>query len=259
MTHPLDLHDTISIIIPGTIAVSLVCIFSCDSLDAMLQEGVSLDISKSLVFLAVSYVVGAFLQEAGKYFVKRAPIFGVSDDPYYWVLMEHVPCDFLPEADCKKLLKILKHRHSWKKSSAEADSAEKRKREIEELQSCFYPIKIKVYAHDSYRLECIKMLSKLHLFSSLMILSILMPIVYGVMAASSLLVNVPLCQELHCLCCCASHSHYSLWEFLVVLLISIIFGCASEHFYKGFNKAYNRCLYSSYLTIMEKEEKGKAK
>lgn len=247
MTHPMDLHDTISILIPGAIAVSVGFIFSCGSVDEMMQGAASLDISKSLVFLAFSYVIGAFLQEAGKWFVKKASIFGVSDDPYYWVLKEHVPCDFLPEADCKKLLKILKIRHSWKKINNEKEA----------LQSCFYPIKIKVYAHDSYRSECIKMLSKLHLFSSLMILSIMMPIVYGVMAGYSILVNVLPCQELPCLCCWAVHSHYSLGKFLIVLLISIICGRASEYSYKGFNKAYNRCLYSSYLAIMEKEGKVK--
>lgn len=257
MTHPIDLHDTISILIPGAIAITMVCIFKCGSVDEMVQGGASLDISKSLVFLAASYVVGAFLQEAGKYFVKRASIFGVLDDPYYWVLKEQVPCDFLPAADCKRLLKILKLRHSWKKGSAEAGSAEKRKREKDDLQSCFYPIKIKVYAHDAYRLECIKMLSKLHLFSSLMILSLLMPLVYGGMAVSSILINVAQRQEVGCLCCCASHSHYSMWKFLVVLLLSIVCGRASECIYKGFNKAYNRCLYSSYLAIMEKEGKVK--
>lgn len=249
MTTSFDLHDTISVIIPGACAIALLGYFSCEDWEAFFNILKQLSSGVSLVLLLPSYVVGELIQSLGKMYVKRHLYVRPCKDPYYWIFNTRNPSDFLTLNDREKILDSLKGRFPWWKTE---------KIEWNEMliNACFYYIKLKVYAHDAYRTECVKMLTKLHFFASMMILCWLMPIAYLVMSLCSAFS----CCGTHCLTRAVFFSspctQYSIGGFLMVSLLFGSCGAWWMHLTRDFNRIYNRCLYSSYLAILEKEKES---
>lgn len=248
MTTSFDLHDTISVIVPGACVLALLGYFSCEDWSGFFSVLKELSSGVSFVLLIPCYLAGELLQSFGKIMVKKLMYARPCKDPYFWVFNTKNPSDFLTINDREKILNSLKVRFPWWKT-------EKIKWNETLLNSCFYYIKLKVYEHDAYRTECIKMLTKMHLFASMTALCVLTPMIYMVMS----LYSAFRCCEIHCLSRAvyipSSCRHYSLGEFFVVCFLCGCVGAAWWRLTRDFNRIYNRCLYSSYLAMLAKEEK----
>lgn len=227
MTRNFDFHDTISVVIPGACAVILLLFFCCSNWGQFVHHLSALTVGSSLVFLTSSYAVGELLQALGKLMVKHGGCFAHQEAPYTKVLLQNKHPEnyknFLTMEECRLVQTALSEHFGWAHISEG------------QLYSCFYHIKIKVYSHDMYRAECIKMLTKLHFFSTMMALSILAPVMYVAVALSFA-------------------PHFSLWEFLSIFLLSSIIGYGCSKSREDFDNNYNRCLFSSYLAIVEAEK-----
>lgn len=227
MTRNFDFHDTISVVIPGACAVILLLFFYSSSAAQFMQFISALSVGSSLVFLVLSYAIGELLQALGKAMVKDEGIFGYQEAAYTKVLQHENAQEkyknFLNREECQQVRDALSSHFGWDTISET------------QLHSCFYHIKVKVYSHDVYRAECIKMLTKLHFFSTVMALSVLSPVMY---------VAITLMAD----------SRFSLWKFLLIFLLSAIGGYGSSKCREDFDNNYNRCLFSSYLAIVESEK-----
>lgn len=237
----IDLHDTVSVLIPGACALCIIGVFGCNIDAATIEMLSNLSVASSLLFLAAAYVVGELLQALGKWAAKTLINPHNGGDPYLWILRSCEPrsfyADFLTRDACRQVQALLKKEFGFKKLGED------------ELNSCFYHIKMTAYSVDAYRTECIKMLSKLHLFSSLLILCVLTPIAYVIMAIFSSPCEVANYCYVHDSFSFKSAAHFSWHGFFVILFASFFCGRIIFLCFLQFNKSYNRCLYTSYLAV----------
>lgn len=176
-------------------------------------------------------------------------------EPLLWVVPKRVPTaagvkeeyvgDLLPEHECRSIMKFLKAEFGCEDISKEL------------LNALFTHIKIKVYANDSYRRECIKMLTKANFYSTMAVLLMLSPVIlrcaecvsggYGVVLYISFIGMYFIAPAGWCIDGDMLAMAAVAWPLAVL--------CAAR--YRFFNIIYNRLLLSSYLVIeKEKEKKG---
>lgn len=250
MTNNFDFHDTFSVLIPGGLALGILTFLYCGTAEGVFELVSALSIGDSIVLLGAGYIIGELTQALGKYFVKTFISSNSLDDPYNWIF--ETPKDdssdkapFIPQEACERVWKSLCTEFGWQECN-------ELKINIARLNSCFYHIKMKVYAVDAYRTECIKMLSKLHFFSSLLAICMLTPFAYLLKLAFSEICPCcgPCCGDLcDCPCC-----PFRILLPLFCLGVCVICGFASYRCYLDFNRTYSRCLYTSYLAVLEQEK-----
>lgn len=243
MTSHFDFHDTISVMIPGVCAMGLFGAFTCGSPAEGVQQLSGVSVGASLLLLACSYIIGEFLQGIGEYTVKRYYRHCSGGEPLYWILPredKHLQGDsLLPASACRTVVAHL----------AKTMCIHPMTKEI--LGQCFPHIKTRVYAHEIYRTECVKMLTKANFYSAMAVLFFLVPIF--------LLLSSPCRGEGCCIVSyCLTHdiwgltssTHLSCVERILSFTISwgISFGCARR--YRFFNIIYNRSLISAYLELI---------
>lgn len=247
MTTSFDFHDTISVIVPGACALGLFYLFYSEDWAAFWAQFKSLPSGGTLFLLLPCYAVGELLQALGKWAVKYLIYPHCGGDPYHWVLKEQDDptsnyTDFLPIESCQKVQGALKREFGWETVGKD------------ELSSAFYHVKITVYSDDVNRQECIKMLTKLHLFSGLLVLCVLTPFVYIALALSSGICDtVTYCFE-HDAFTFKQACHYSWASFFVICFLCATCGIGMFKCTLEFSRSYNRCLYSSYLAVLRREE-----
>lgn len=242
MTRHFDLHDTISVMIPGACALALGWSLYCGSPAEALERLPELNVGVSLVLLALSYVIGELLQSLGEKTVKAYYRENDGGDPLMWLLPkekdQEFHAGFLPKQTCEAVMSALKE--DWGDSECSKDK----------LMDPYFPcIKATVYEHEVFRSECVKMLTKANFYSAMAVLFFLAPPVYGLI----LLFGTPCYTLSYCL----THDIMGIGpsvpmgcvEWLVFLFLSWGLGCASVQRYRFFNIIYIRCLISAYAVV----------
>lgn len=240
MTHTIDLHDTISIIIPGTCVLCVTALFHYNDVSEMLPLLKEFSIGSSILFLACSYIVGEVFQTLGYFLVKivyeKFHLFG--GDPMFLLLRsEDKQSGLLPASSCRQVLDYLEKDLKFRPAKEK------------ELGACFYHIKTKVYAHDAYRTECIKMLSKANFFSTMSVVTLLLPVLFYFVAPSA--------QTNDCVVYCFVHDTYHITSnssfcginmlMCILAYFLMVYLCIKR--YHFFNTIYNRCLLTAYLAV----------
>lgn len=254
MTHNLDLHDTFSVIVPGACALCLSAYFYCDDWEEFIKLLSDLSVGGSIVFLAFSYICGEFLQALGQFLVK--PLFRsvFEEEPLLWIVPEVVNNDegskeeystkLLSKEECRKIMEYLK-------SECNCENISK-----EQMGTLFSHVKIKVYADDVCRTECIKMLTKANFYSTMTVLFGLVPVVYFAVSELCEKETTSLSFPPECICfaCqdCYINSDVMPFSWAISWGLAVICACR----YRFFNVIYNRILLSSYLSLSEKEKKA---
>lgn len=243
MTKNFDFHDTISVVIPGACAWCLFVYLKSATWKECVDVIARLSVGGTVIFLGLSYIVGELLQAMGKFILQTDILSAYVDDSYQKVVDENVSVD-----DCRDILPPSKcaHLREYLRTAAQNNDV---------VGNFFYSIKLKVYSNDVFRTECIKMLTKMHFFSTMMALFIMAFIFCGAIIFL-LLFSLPnpecasQCRLLHYV-----GAHFDIMHcFLLLLILGMgIYGTMNA--YRTFNQHYARCLFSSYLEIMAKEEK----
>lgn len=250
MTRHFDLHDTISVMIPGACSLVLVWLFTCGCSSEGVQLLSELSVSAALLVLACCYFIGEFLQGIGEVTVKNYYRHFSGGDPLFWLLpregKQSQDATLLPACACKDVLDHL------------AETLHILLMTKESLKQCFPYIKTKVYAHEVYRMECIKMLTKANFYSAIAVLFFLAPCLH--------LLADHCCGEDCCIVSyCLTHdiwgyytqsAHLSCAEGLISFGLSwgIAYGCA--HRYRFFNILYYQGLISAYLELTKPLKKN---
>lgn len=244
MTRNLDLHDSISVMMPGACALGLVWFFSCDLSTEGLQLPSELSVSAALLVLTCCFIIGEFLQGVGEVTVKKYYRHFEGGNPLFWLLPrdEKHPHggSLLPPCACKDVVDHL------------AEKMHILLMTKERLGECFPYIKIRVYAHDAYRMECVKMLTKANFYSAMAVLFFLAPCVHLLSAHCG---GDGCCVVSYCLThdiwsyTQSIHSHCAEITLNFVVSWGISFGCARR--YRFFNIIYYRCLISAYLKLVK--------
>lgn len=244
MTRHFDLHDTISVMIPGVCALGLMLCFFCGSSPEKMRMLADLSISSSLLLLACSYIIGEFLQGIGEVTVKKYYRHCAGGDPLFWLLPREGEQahghPLIPTCACRGVLDHL------------AETLHIFHMTKERLGECFPYIKIRVYAHDAYRMECVKMLTKANFYSAMAVLFFLAPCVHLLSAHCG---GDGCCVVSYCLThdiwsyTQSIHSHCAEITLNFVVSWGISFGCARR--YRFFNIIYYRCLISAYLKLVK--------
>lgn len=250
MTKNFDFHDTISVIIPGACALCVVAFLRCDSWKNFSEIMAQLNVGSSVIFLGLSYIAGELLQGIGEGIVKALYRRVGGGEPLHWILPVGKKADgrpahadkLLSEKTCEAVVHAIKTEYS-----GEIDKTQ--------LGNLFPQIKVKVYADDIYRTECIKMITKANFYSAMTILclGIFIYFIYRDVVALRAMMSV------------RGYSFHSLSNlpFLSMLfsqrsgqtLLSIIAVCICAKRYRFFNIVYNRILLSAFLAISNREKK----
>lgn len=244
MIRHFDLHDTISVMIPGAAALSLIFLSYSGSGTETAQMFSSFSVCSSLVVLALSYILGEFLQGVGEWTVKSFYRHFLGGEPLEWLFIsgskQRVSDDFFPTAFCQKVVSVLK-----KELGMEFVSGQ-------EIGQCFAHIKAVVYTDEVSRVECIKMLTKANFYSAMTVLCFIAPLLYFIIAS----VGRDCCILSYCLThdiwsYTSSSAHPCCVEGVLYVAVSwgVSFGCARR--YRFFNIIYNRTLISAYLELVK--------
>lgn len=252
MTHNLDLHDTFSVMIPGACALCLFAYFCGDGWAEFAKHLSELSVGSSIVFLAFCYICGELLQALGQSVLKPVLRRFGGGEPLLWAVPEKEESlggkeahayKLLPEVECRSILEFLKAEYKCNDISKEL------------MNDLFSHIKTKVYAHDAYRMECIKMLTKANFYSTMAVLLVLTPVIYGVAKCAcgehGVVLYAPFNGSICYICPADCISGRAL---LVILAVSWSLAVLCAVRYRFFNIIYNRILLSSYLV----QEKAKA-
>lgn len=250
MTKNFDLHDTISVVIPGAGAWFLIVYVNCATWKECVDIISKLSVGGAAIFLCLSFIAGELLQGMGKFILQCGILKPWVDDSYQKVVdsigSSDVCQNILLPAKMKQLREYLQKelQMDHKKEAAEGN--------------LFYIFKLKVYRNDVYRLECIKMLTKAHFFSTMMALFLVAFLCCGaVILLLAFAQQSPecaaQCRIMHYVC-----SHFEFVKCLIILFFwgGGIYGALKA--YCMFNQYYAKCLFSAFLELVEEENAKKA-
>lgn len=245
MTRHFDLHDTISVMIPGACSLVLVLRFTCGCSAEVMQQLSELSVIAALLVLACCYFIGEFLQGIGEVTVKNYYRHFSGGEPLFWLLPRECKQSqddtLLPPCACKEVLDHL------------AETLHILLMTKESLMQCFPHIKTKVYAHEVYRMECIKMLTKANFFSAMAVLFFLVPFLHLLVVhcggEGCCIVSYCLTHDIWSYTSSSAHPCWVEGVLYVAGSWGVSFGCARR--YRFFNIIYNRTLISAYLELVK--------
>lgn len=245
MTNNLDLHDTISVIIPGACGLCCLSYFYYGDINEVVKMLTSLSVGTAVLFITISYIVGEILHALGELSVKKYYKRYSGGEPLLWLLKsarEHPRAKkFLPEKVCSDVFQSLVINFNMAGEETNAAGF---------IEKSFSHIKKTVYANDASRTECIKMLTKTNFYSAMAAMFLLVFLGYTCTAVINTNWN-DLCYELkHFKWDEVDFSKFALSETQKIIAGSFLLTWLCACRYSFFNIIYNRTLITAYWNTL---------